>query len=251
MKVARFFYQGKTAYGIVGDRTVAELDGDILASPVQTGRRYPLSEVKLLVPCEPTKILGIGANYAGHIRELGWEVPPAPHLGFLKPHTSLIAHEETITLPRLASQVHHEGELAVIVGRTARHISAEAARDYMFGFTCANDVSATDMIKISPTVAKAFDTFCPVGPWLVTDLEPDDLDIEVKVSGEVRQQGNTSDMLYNTRTILSYVSDIMTLHPGDVILTGSPQGSGPLKPGDVVEVTIEGIGTLRNPVGEE
>jgi 2-keto-4-pentenoate hydratase/2-oxohepta-3-ene-1,7-dioic acid hydratase in catechol pathway len=207
--------------------------------------------VKLLVPCEPTKIVGIGLNYAGHIRELGREMPELPHFGFLKPHSALIAQGEAIVLPNWTGNVRHEGELAIVIGKRAKHVSQEAAREYIFGFTCANDVTAGDLAVVSVTRGKGFDTFCPLGPWIETDLEADNVGVETKVNGKVRQHGSTRDMVFSVPAIVSHLSQVMTLNPGDVVLTGTPEGVGPLTPGDVVEVTIEGIGTLRNPVKAE
>lgn len=248
MKVARFLANGEVLYGVIEQDEVRELRGSIFASPQRGSRSFPLADVKLLVPCEPTKIIGIGLNYAGHIRELGRAMPELPHFGFLKPHTALIADGEPIVLPGWAGNVRHEGELAIVIGKKAKRISPEAARECMFGFTCANDVTAGDLAAVSVTRAKGFDTFCPLGPVIETDLEPDGLVIETRVNGVLRQHGNTRDMVFGARAIVSHLSHVMTLLPGDVILTGTPEGVGPLAAGDIVEVTIEGIGTLRNPV---
>lgn len=248
MKYARFTADGETLYGIVVEETITAMQGSIFESPQRTDRRFALADVRLLVPCEPTKIIGIGINYVGHIRELGRETPKLPHFGFLKPHTALIAQGETIVLPRWAGKVRHEGELAIVIGKKAKNVAPEAAREYMFGFTCANDVTAADLALVSVVRAKGFDTFCPLGPVIETDLDPDKLNLELKVNGSRRQHNSTSDMLYDTRALVSHLSSVMTLNPGDVILTGTPEGVGPLEPGDFVEVTIDGIGTLGNPV---
>lgn len=202
-----------------------------------------------LTAAMPTKIVGIGRNYADHAKELGNEAPSEPII-FLKPTSALLAPGGTIVRPPQSERVDFEGELAIVIGARARHISAARWRDVTLGFTCANDVSARDLQKkdVQFTRAKSFDTFCPVGPHIETELDPSDLSIVTRVNGEVRQNGRTRQMIFNCAAIIEFVTSVMTLERGDLILTGTPAGVGPLAAGDTVEVEIEGIGTLRNVV---
>lgn len=211
-----------------------------------------LEEFPLLVPCEPTKIVALALNYGRHAQEVGTPLPEEPII-FLKPPSALLAHEGKIVLPRLAQRVDYEGELAVVIGRRAKRVRPTEAGDYILGFTCANDVTARDLQKMDAqwTRAKGFDTFCPLGPYLAIDLDPGGLLLRTWLNGELRQEARTREMILDVGGILAYISAVMTLEPGDVILTGTPQGVGELKPGDVVEVEIEGIGTLRNRVVPE
>ena len=203
----------------------------------------------LLPPITPSKIVCVGRNYADHAKELGNETPPEPIL-FLKPPSSLLAPNGTIVRPPTSGRVDFEGELAVIIGRAARNISASQWRDYVLGFTCANDVTARDLQKkdVQFTRGKGFDTFCPLGPGIVTDVDPADLRIVTRVNGQVRQDGRTSQMIFSCGALVEFITSIMTLLPGDVILTGTPAGVGPLAGGDMVEVEIEGVGVLHNNV---
>jgi 2-keto-4-pentenoate hydratase/2-oxohepta-3-ene-1,7-dioic acid hydratase in catechol pathway len=204
---------------------------------------------RFLPPALPSKIVCIGRNYADHARELGNE-PPSEPIIFLKPPSAVIGANETIVRPPQSQRVDFEGELAIVIGRTARNVAAADWRTYVAGFTCANDVTARDLQKkdVQFTRGKSFDTFLPLGPVLETDLDPSSLRIATRVNGETRQDGNTSQMIFSCDRIVEFISGIMTLSPGDVILTGTPAGVGPLEAGDVVEVEIEGIGTLRNVV---
>jgi 2-keto-4-pentenoate hydratase/2-oxohepta-3-ene-1,7-dioic acid hydratase in catechol pathway len=203
----------------------------------------------LLPPTTPTKIVCIGRNYADHAKELGNEAPSEPLL-FLKPPSALLAPGGTIVRPTQSQLVHHEGELAIVVGREAKNVSRENWRDYVLGFTCANDVSARDLQRkdVQFTRGKGFDTFCPLGPHVETDLDPFDLRVVTRVNGEVKQDGRTSQMIFPCDVLFAYVSEHMTLMAGDVILTGTPAGVGSLNAGDTVEVEIEGIGVLSNAV---
>jgi 2-keto-4-pentenoate hydratase/2-oxohepta-3-ene-1,7-dioic acid hydratase in catechol pathway len=198
----------------------------------------------------PTKIICIGRNYADHAKELGNEVPPSEPLIFLKPPSAVIPPEAAIVRPPQSQRVDFEGELAIVIARKAKDVSRAQWRDYVLGFTCANDVTARDLQKkdVQFTRGKSFDTFCPVGPVIETDLDPSALRIVTRVNGEVKQDGNTRDMIFKCDVIIEFITSVMTLCPGDVILTGTPAGVGPLNSGDVVEVEIEGIGTLRNHV---
>jgi 2-keto-4-pentenoate hydratase/2-oxohepta-3-ene-1,7-dioic acid hydratase in catechol pathway len=203
----------------------------------------------LLPPVTPTKIVCIGRNYADHAKELGNEAPSEPLL-FLKPPSALLAPGGTIVRPSQSQLVHHEGELAIVVAREAKNVSRANWRDYVLGFTCANDVSARDLQRkdVQFTRGKGFDTFCPIGPHIETDLDPSDLRVVTRVNGDVKQDGRTSQMIFPCDVLFAYVSEHMTLMPGDVILTGTPAGVGSLNAGDTVEVEIEGIGTLTNAV---
>jgi 2-keto-4-pentenoate hydratase/2-oxohepta-3-ene-1,7-dioic acid hydratase in catechol pathway len=212
----------------------------------------PLETAAFLAPVSPRKIIGIGRNYSDHARELGNDVPSEPII-FLKPPTAIIDPESDIRMPPESQRVDFEGELAVIIGRRGRRIAAADWRDFVLGFTCANDVTARDLQKkdVQFTRGKSFDTFCPIGPFIVTDLDPTDLAIVTRVNGEIRQNGRTSDMVFGVPELVAFVSSVMTLEPGDMILTGTPAGVGPLAKDDIVEVEIEGIGVLRNRVTAE
>ncbi len=204
---------------------------------------------RLTTPIAPTKIVCVGRNYADHAKELGNEAPPEPIL-FLKPPSAVIAHEATIVRPAISQRVDFEGELAIVIGRTAKHVKSADWQDYVLGFTCANDVTARDLQKkdVQFTRGKGFDTFCPLGPHIATDLDVSDLRIATRVNGETRQDGRTSQMIFSCGALIEFITAVMTLVPGDVILTGTPAGVGPLNAGDTVEVEIEGIGVLRNAV---
>ncbi len=271
MRIARFAHGDDVGYGIVEDvqpdgaagagtgpdsdgLVIAELMGHpfgIEAESVRlTGSRFPLGDVRLLAPVLPSKVIAIGKNYAEHVREMGGEPPPEPVI-FLKPSTAVIGPREPIAYPvRLSERVDFEGELAVVIGRLCREVPAARVPDVIFGYTCANDVTARDLQARDGQWARAkgFDTFCPLGPWIETDLDPADLELTTIVNGEIRQNARTSMLLHDVTELVSYVSAVMTLLPGDVLLTGTPAGVGPLKDGDEVSVTIEGIGTLSNGV---
>jgi 2-keto-4-pentenoate hydratase/2-oxohepta-3-ene-1,7-dioic acid hydratase in catechol pathway len=206
-------------------------------------------DATLLPPVTPTKIVCVGRNYADHAKELGNEPPTEPIL-FLKPPSALLAPGGTIIRPRASQLVHHEAELAIVVGREATHVNASEWRDFVRGFACANDVTARDLQRkdVQFTRGKGFDTFCPIGPCIETDLDPEDLRIVARVNGEMRQDGRTSQMIFSCGALFAFITGIMTLMPGDVILTGTPAGVGSLEAGDVIEVEIEGIGVLRNDV---
>ena len=246
------------AYGVVeGEsgqpQTISELHGHpfgIDPSGVRlTGQRYPLAEVRLLAPVLPSKV--VGSNYAGHIREMGAAQLPQEPVLFLKPSTSVTGPGDRIAYPvKLTDRVDYEGELAVIIGRLCRDVPKERAEDVIFGYTCANDVTARDLQLRDGqwTRAKGFDTFCPLGPWMETGTDPSDLGITTTVNGEVRQHARTRELLWDVPSLIEYVSAVMTLLPGDVLLTGTPEGVGPLADGDEVSVTIESIGTLTNKV---
>jgi 2-keto-4-pentenoate hydratase/2-oxohepta-3-ene-1,7-dioic acid hydratase in catechol pathway len=252
VRIARFSTGDGVAFGVVeeGEQVIAKIDGHPFGGVDLTGERYPLAEVRVVAPMLPSKIIGIGRNYAEHAREMGNDVPEEP-LVFLKPSTTVIGPGEAIAYPeKLSQRVDFEGELAVVIGRLCREVPVERARDVIFGYTCANDVTARDLQKkdVQFTRAKGFDTFCPLGPWIETDLDPSDLALTTTVNGELKQSARTSQLLHDIPTLIAHVSAVMTLLPGDVILTGTPAGVGPLAVGDEVGVGIEGIGTLRNRV---
>lgn len=257
MRIARFTRGSDPRYALVeGEGDAAELvviSGDPLYMPVQpTGERVPLDDdgIRLLAPVIPrSKIVAVGRNYADHAAEHGHEVPTTPLL-FFKPNTSVIGPDDPIVLPGWSQQVEHEGELAVVIGKVTKDVSPERALDHVFGFTIANDVTARDVQRAESQWARAkgFDGSCPLGPWIVPGLDVEDLEITVDVNGERRQQGRTSQMVFDVPYLVSYISEAFTLLPGDVILTGTPAGVGPLEHRDIVDVTVEEIGTLRNPV---
>jgi 2-keto-4-pentenoate hydratase/2-oxohepta-3-ene-1,7-dioic acid hydratase in catechol pathway len=263
VRIARFAKGDGVAYGVVeGEsgqpQTIAELYGHPFgidpAGVRLTGQRYPLAEVRLLAPVLPSKVVAVGKNYAGHareMRELFANEPPQEPVLFLKPSTSVTGPGDRIAYPvKITDRVDYEGELAVIIGRLCRDVPKERAEDVIFGYACANDVTARDLQAHDGqwTRAKGFDTFCPLGPWMETGADPADLGITTVVNGDVRQHARTSELLWDVPALIAFVSSVMTLLPGDVILTGTPEGVGPLTDGDEVSVTIESIGTLTNRV---
>jgi 2-keto-4-pentenoate hydratase/2-oxohepta-3-ene-1,7-dioic acid hydratase in catechol pathway len=253
MKIYRFVQDGRPAVGVAEGDLVARYDGvDALHRGTRVDEEPHLdASLTLLPPVEPSKIVAVGRNYAEHAKELGNEAPAEPII-FLKPPSALLPPNGTILRPPQSQRVDFEGELAIVIGRVAKNVKAAAWRDYVLGFTCANDVTARDLQKkdVQFTRAKGFDTFAPLGPCIETDLDPSSLALRTRVNGELRQNGSTSQMVFPCDFILEFITSIMTLFPGDVILTGTPAGVGPLVKGDVVEVEIEGIGTLRNDVAD-
>lgn len=258
MRIARFAHPSGMSFGVVeGDPaagpqalTVAEIEGHPFGQLTLTGRRWALADVRLLSPILPSKVVCVGRNYAEHAAEHGSEVPKEPLL-FLKPSTSVIGPQDAIRLPPQSRQVEHEAELAVVIGPPgARRADRAAAEQAIFGWTCANDVTARDLQRSDGqwTRAKGFDSFCPLGPWIVTGVDLTDREVRCEVNDEVRQLGRTSQMVFDPATLVSYISHVMTLLPGDVVLTGTPAGVGPLQPGDRVAVRVEGVGELVNPV---
>jgi 2-keto-4-pentenoate hydratase/2-oxohepta-3-ene-1,7-dioic acid hydratase in catechol pathway len=249
MKLIRFLGQGRPSLGILSGNEVSELDGDFF-TPFRTLKTSILfSQIQLLPPCTPSKIIAVGLNYRDHAKELNLPVPDTP-IVFLKPPTAVIGPGEAVLYPATSSQVDYEAELGVVIKDRIRNISPSSARDHILGYTCANDVTARDLQKNDGqwTRAKSFDTFCPVGPWIETDLNPEDLLIESYLNGERRQSSRTSQFIFTVDSLVSFISGIMTLEPGDLIITGTPAGIGPMKPGDEIEVRIEGIGSLKNTV---
>jgi len=232
-----------------GDAQAREILAHPFGTPEFSGRTWPLAESRLLAPILPSKVVAFGRTYADHAAELGNKVPDQP-LCFLKPSTSVIGPGAAIVMPPQSEQVSYEGELAVVIGRPCRDVAADNASSVILGYTIANDVTARDLQKTDGQWARAkgFDTFCPLGPWIETDLDPQGLSIRTEVDGEVRQDGNTSDLVFTIGELIEWISAAMTLLPGDVILTGTPEGVGLLEAGQTVSIEIEGIGTLSNPV---
>jgi 2-keto-4-pentenoate hydratase/2-oxohepta-3-ene-1,7-dioic acid hydratase in catechol pathway len=250
MRFIRFIDDDKKIrYGWVNKEEYGNIDGDIFGEFRRLETFRPLSKIELLSPVLPGKIVCVGRNYAEHAKEQGAEIPESPLL-FLKPPSALIGQGAAIILPPQSNKVEHEAELVVVIGKIGRWIHAEEALSYVFGYTIGNDVTARDIQKKDAqwTRAKGFDTFCPVGPWIETDFDPSDALISCRVSGELRQMASTKEMIFTVPQIVSYISTVMTLNPGDLIFTGTPAGIGPLDEGDLVEVEIEGIGALQNPV---
>lgn len=251
MRVARFARSGAIGFGIVDDDALVELAGDpIVAGFETTGQRIPLAEARLLAPVIPrSKIVGVGRNYAKHAAELGNDVPAEP-LVFLKPNTSVIGPGDAIALPPESGDVHFEGEIALVIGRVARRLAPEDALGAVFGVTVANDVTARDLQRSEPQWARAkgFDTFCPLGPAIETEPEWDALRVITRLDGAVRQDGVSSDWIFDVPAVLAWITASMTLLPGDVVLMGTPEGVGPMAPGQTVEIEVPGVGTLRNPV---
>lgn len=237
-------------YGLIEDESIAEISGLPWESWTRSSRASRLADVRLLAPVEPSKIVCVGRNYAAHAAELGNEVPKEPVI-FLKPSTSIIGPEEPIVLTKFSQRVEHEGELALVIGRRCAHLlDTDDALSFVLGYTCLNDVTARDLQinDVQFTRSKGFDTFCPVGPHIETDLDPADVLVETRVNGARRQSGNTSLMIYPAAYLVRWISRMMTLLPGDVIATGTPSGVGPLVADDTVEVRVSGIGLLRNAV---
>lgn len=253
MRLARIAHlQGLAFAAIEGEGAAAvarEIKDHPFGTPEFSGRSWPLAEVRLLAPILPSKIIGVGRNYVDHAAEMGVQTPDEPLL-FLKPSTAVIGPGAPILLPPSSARVEYEGELAVVIGRPGRDVRAEDAFRYVLGYTVANDVTARDLQKLDVqfTRSKGFNTFCPLGPWIETELDPAGLDIRTEVDGQVRQDGNTADMVHHVGELIEFISEVMDLLPGDLILTGTPAGVGPIEAGQTVSVTIEGIGTLTNPV---
>jgi 2-keto-4-pentenoate hydratase/2-oxohepta-3-ene-1,7-dioic acid hydratase in catechol pathway len=232
-----------------GGMTAREIAEHPFGTPTFTGRSWPLADVRLLAPMLAGKVVCIGKNYADHIAEMGGAAPADPVI-FLKPNTAIIGPNVPIRLPANASPVHFEGELAAVINRPCKDVAAADAAESILGYTIANDVSARDQQQADGqwTRAKGHDTFCPVGPWIVSDIDPADLELRTEVNGEVKQHSRTSLMIHDVGAIVEWVSAVMTLLPGDLILTGTPAGVGPIEDGDTVSITVTGIGTLSNPV---
>lgn len=250
MRFVRFAIGSTIGYGTaVQDGRVRAISSTPFLPWEPTNEVFSLDQVRVLAPVLPSKVVAVGLNYRAHAEETDKPVPTEPML-FLKPSTSVIGPGETIYLPPQSRRIDHEAELAVVMGRAARNMSEGQAMDTILGYTCANDVTARDLQArdVQFTRAKGFDTFCPLGPHIETGIDPHSLELTCRVNGEVRQKSSTSDLVFRPAALVAFISSVMTLLPGDVILTGTPAGISPLNDGDVVEVEISGIGTLRNPV---
>ena len=250
MRLVRFAVQDRVKYGRLEGEAIYALEKSPFAHPgeiTSKGIIYRLDDVKLLAPCLPSKIVCLGLNYHSHAEELGMSPPSVPFI-FLKPPTAIIGPDDEIILPRLSRRVDYEGELAVVIGKEAKDVPESKAADYVLGYTCFNDVTERyfQQEKGQWTRAKSYDTFAPLGPWIETEVSPDDLKLETYLNGELRQSARTSDLIFGIPELISFISSIMTLLPGDIIATGTPSGIGPLAPGDVIEVKIDKIGCLRN-----
>jgi 2-keto-4-pentenoate hydratase/2-oxohepta-3-ene-1,7-dioic acid hydratase in catechol pathway len=257
VRFARFTTGDDPRFGLVegepGSAVLQVVVGDPLYAPLQpTGETVPLADVRLLAPVIPrSKVIGIGRNYADHAKELGNELPTKP-LMFLTPNTAVVGPDDPIVLPPFSEEVHYEGELAVVIGRICKDVPRERVDEVVLGYTCANDVTARDLQKSDGQWARAkgFDTSCPLGPWIATDLDTADLRLTTRLDGETVQDGTTADMVFDVADLVCYASQAFTLLPGDVLLTGTPAGVGPVRAGQRVEVEVEGIGVLSNPVVE-
>ena len=252
MKIARFSSKGEDPrYGILDERDLVVLAGDPMYQGFETtGERVPLADAKLLAPVIPrSKVIGVGLNYAEHASEMDERAGDDPVV-FLKPNTSVIGPEDPIRLPAGVGRVDHEGELAIVIGSLAKNVTREDFASVILGYTIANDVTARDLQARDGqwTRSKGFDTFCPLGPAIETEIDPSDIRIETRVDGDLRQVGSTSEMVHDIPSLIEFISSIWTLLPGDVILTGTPAGVGEIRDGEVVEVTISGLGTLKTPV---
>lgn len=252
MRIARFTTGEDPAYGLVdgAGQKIAEITGDPLYQRIElTGTTHLVEDVRLLAPVIPrSKIIGIGKNYRDHAAEMGGEAPAEP-LMFLVPNTAVVGPGDPVVMPPQSAEVHYEGELAVVIGRLCKDIAPQEASAVIFGYTCADDVTARDLQRSDGQWARAkgFDTFCPLGPWIETDLDPTDLRLVTRRDGEVVQDGTTADLVHDVAHLVAHASAAFTLLPGDVILTGTPAGVGPVQPGQRVEVEIDRIGTLSNP----
>lgn len=249
MKWARFIVHGSQYTGYLDGDLLKTITGDQFGHYQDTGETFPLSEVTLLAPCQPTKVVCIGLNYHDHAVEMKMELPEEPLL-FLKPPSAVIGHNQPIVYPDWIGRMDYEAELALVIGKKTKNVTAQEASAHIFGYTCGNDVTARHLQKKDGqwSRAKSFDTFCPLGPWIVTGLDASGLSISLDVNGEVKQQSSTAQLIFNPVQLVAAVSRVMTLEPGDVIMTGTSSGVGPLKTGDRVTIHIEGIGELSNPV---
>jgi 2-keto-4-pentenoate hydratase/2-oxohepta-3-ene-1,7-dioic acid hydratase in catechol pathway len=253
MKFARFEHHGNIYSGMADADWITVIEGHFWTDFAVTDQKYPISEIKLLPPVMPTKIVCVGQNYRGHIEELGMPVPKEPII-FFKPPSCLVGHEQNIIYHRDAERIDYEGELAIVIKDKMRHVDEGETLNHVLGYTCFNDVTERKMVGSNPlllSIAKGFDTFGPVGPYIVTDLDPNRLTLKTYLNGELKQQDAAANCVFSVQRVLSFISRYMTLLPGDIVTTGTPQGIAPIQPGDTVEVEIEGIGRLKNVVQPE
>lgn len=251
-KIARYALDGIAHYGLLENDRLSRLAGAPWEELTPTGEIDALADARLLCPLEAPRVFGVGANYVAHIAEMGMATPSRPML-FMKPDSAVIGPGENVVLPREAHVTHYEAELAVVIGRTARRVPEDSAREVVLGYTCANDISERviqkeEMGQGCLLIGKGYDTFCPIGPVIATDLDPGALCLEARLNGETRQSTSTSDLLFSVDALVSYLSQAITLRPGDVIITGTPSGVGEIAPGDRMEIELEGVGVLANPV---
>jgi len=249
MKIVRYEDGTVTRWGVIEGEAIREMEGDPFGHFHLTSKMKKIGAGKLLSPCLPSKIVALGLNYRDHAEEVKLPIPDKPLL-FIKPSTSVIGPGEAIIYPKMSKRVDYEAELAVVIGKLAKKVSEEIGADYILGYTCLNDVTARDLQPKDGqwTTSKGFDTFCPIGPWIVTDIDPHHLDVSSYLNGERRQHSNTKNLIFGPHQLVSFISRVMTLLPGDVIATGTPSGIGPMVIGDKIDVVIEGIGTLSNDV---
>ena len=247
MKAVRFSVKNKVSYGILDGDIVHSISGIPYRRIDKTGESNKIDEVKLLFPCKPSKVVAVGVNYRSHGEEMSHRIPEEP-LIFIKPSTSVIGPEADIIYPHISQRVDYEGELGVVIGKRARYVSPRDSYKYIFGYTCVNDVTARDIQARDKqwTRGKGFDTFCPIGPCIETEINPDNLMLETRLNGKRKQYTSTADLIFPVEELVSFISQVMTLLPGDVIATGTTSGVGPMQPDDIVEVEIEGIGILKN-----
>jgi 2-keto-4-pentenoate hydratase/2-oxohepta-3-ene-1,7-dioic acid hydratase in catechol pathway len=248
MLYARFVHDGAEKFGIIANGTVREIDRSFFKKYSFTGREYKMKDIKLLPPCKPSKVIAVGMNYVDHIKELGnRDIPKNPVLFIKLPHT-IVGHEDAVLIPKDSTRVDYEAELAVVIRKKCFNIEPEKSDEYIFGATCLNDVTERDVQKLDGqwTRAKNYKTFCPIGPWIADGLDYNKLDVKFELNGEMKQHSNTSNLLWNVQELVSFISKVIPLYQGDIVTTGTPFGVGPVKPGDIMDVTVEGIGTLRN-----
>lgn len=247
MKLLRFKKGTNEYYGMLEGDKVTVIKGDVFSEFERTTEEYNLSDVKILAPCRPSKVVAVGLNYKAHAEEMNDELPQTPKI-FLKPSTSVIDPEEDISIPEMSKRVDFEAELAIVIKKKAKNISEEEVKDYVLGYTCLNDVTARDLQSLDGqwTRAKGFDTFCPVGPVVTDEVDPDNVRVRSILNGETKQDSNTNNFIFKTYELVSFISKVMTLNPGDVIATGTPSGIGPMEKGDVIEIQLDGIGILKN-----
>lgn len=249
MRIVRFQTGGEAKYGVLEDDIVREIAGDVFGRFRPTRKRHPLKRIRFLPPTAPTKIVGVGLNYRDHVVEMGFELRDEPVI-YLKPGTTVLPHRGKILYPAFSNRLDYEAELAVVIGRYARDVAVKSAHRVILGYTCFNDVTARDLQRKDGqwTRAKSFDTFAPVGPWVETALDPHNAPVRAYLNGERKQNSNTANLIFDVPYMVSFISKVMPLFPGDIIGTGTPSGVGPMKPGDTIEIEIEGIGRLQNTV---
>ncbi len=251
MKLVKFKISGEPEVhsGLIKEDRVHELANDVFGPYDETGRVYDFDQVQLQAPCRPGKVVAVGLNYRDHAEELGLDLPTEPIL-FMKPSTTVIGPGEPIMMTRMSNRVDYEAELGVVIGKRAKFVERDRALDFVLGYTCVNDVTARDLQQKDGqwTRAKGFDTFCPLGPVIVTDLDPADLAVSAWLNGENKQSSRTSNLVFDVPALIEFISTVMTLEPGDVIATGTPSGIGPMNAGDEIEIRVEGIGSLINPL---